>query len=198
MNERLKLQFQFLIEIDKLKLITRQTKLLCDKNRHENDAEHSWHLAMYVIILKEYSNIQDLDWLKVIKLVLIHDLVEIYAGDTFIYDHHKQNEKKDRELDAAKRLFSMLPSDQHEEIMSLWEEFEGRITPEAKFAAVVDRLQPFIHNYFSDGGTWLNAHVTKSKETHVMSVIGENASELGKFIKAAIEDAVLDGRVLSE
>lgn len=197
MNERLKMQFQFLVEIDKLKLIKRQTRLLCDKSRQENDAEHSWHLALYVMILSEYSNNQNLDWLKVIKLVLIHDLVEIYAGDVFVYDQTMREGKKERELQAAKQLFSILPSDQHQEIHSLWEEFENRATPESKFAAVVDRLQPFLHNYFSDGGTWLQAAVTKSKESQVMSVIGENSNELGEFIKMAIEEAVLDGRLLS-
>jgi putative hydrolase of HD superfamily len=198
MNERLKMQFQFLIEIDKLKLIKRQTRLLCDKSRQENDAEHSWHLALYVMILREYSNIQDLDWLKVIRLVLIHDLVEIYAGDVFVYDHKMQAERNDREIKAANQLFSMLPNDQYQEIMGLWEEFESRSTPEAKFAAVVDRLQPFLHNYFSDGGTWLQATVTKSHESHVMSVIGENSDELGEFINMAIEEAVLDGRILTD
>ena len=196
MHERMKMQFQFLVEIDKLKLVKRQTRLLSDPSRQENDAEHSWHLALYVMILKEYSNAQDLDWLKVIKLVLIHDLVEIYAGDVFVYDQERLAGKKDRETAAANQLFAILPNDQQQEIYSLWEEFENRSTPEARFAAVVDRLQPFLHNYFSDGGTWLQAKATKSRETNVMSVIGENASELGEFVRNAIDEAVLDGRIL--
>ena len=196
MHERMKMQFQFLVEIDKLKLVKRQTRLLSDPSQQENDAEHSWHLALYVMILKEYSNVQDLDWLKVIKLVLIHDLVEIYAGDVFVYDQERLAGKKDRDTAEANQLFAILPNDQQQEIYSLWEEFENRSTPEARFAAVVDRLQPFLHNYFSDGGTWLQAKATKSRETNVMSVIGENASELGEFVRNAIDEAVLDGRIL--
>jgi len=196
MHERMKMQFQFLVEIDKLKLVKRQTRLLCDRSRQENDAEHSWHLALYVMILKEYSNVPDLDWLKVIKLVLIHDLVEIYAGDVFIYDQERLARKKERETEAANQLFTILPNDQQQEIYSLWEELENRATPEARFAAVVDRLQPFLHNYFSDGGTWLQASATRSSESSVMSVIGENSSELGEFVRKAIEEAILDGRIL--
>jgi 5'-deoxynucleotidase YfbR-like HD superfamily hydrolase len=199
MSNRLHQQLQFLVEIDKLKLIGRQTRLLCKPDRRENDAEHSWHLALYVMILKEYSNTPDLDWLKVIKLVLIHDLVEIYAGDVFVYDDKMREGKKERELKAAHQLFSILPEDQYREIFSLWDEFEMRVTPESKFAAVVDRLQPFLHNYFSgDGGTWKQANATKSMEARVMAVIGENSDILGDYVRKAIEEAGLDGRLVDD
>ena len=198
MNDRLKQQFTFLVEIDKLKLVTRQTRLLADNNRRENDAEHSWHLALYVMILKEYSNMPDIDWLKVIKLVLIHDLVEIYAGDVFIYDNKGHENKKQKELDAAVKLFALLPEDQGKEMHALWDEFENRTTPEAKFAAVVDKLQPFLHNYYDpSGGTWKQVNATSEMETNVMSAIGENSDVLGAFLRDAIDEAVLDGRLMA-
>lgn len=198
MNTRLKQQFDFLVEIDKLKLITRQTRLLCDNNRRENDAEHSWHLALYVMILKEYSNVPDLDWLRVIKMVLIHDLVEIYAGDVFIYDDKLREQKKQLEQEAANKLFAILPDDQCSEMHALWNEYENKSTPEAKFAAVVDKLQPFLHNYYNaTGGTWRQGNATRAMENRVMSVIAENSEVLGEFLKSAIDEAVLDGRIIA-
>jgi putative hydrolase of HD superfamily len=195
MNDRLKTQIQFLMEIDKLKLIQRQTRLLADPERRENDAEHSWHLALYVMILMEYADAPNLNWLKVLKLVLIHDLVEIYAGDTFIYDEKAQENQYKKELEAAHRLFSLLPIDQADEFHALWQEFETQNTAEAKFAKVVDRMQPFVHNYFSDGGTWHLPGASKGKEVKAMSVIVENSKILGEFISEAIEDAVRTGKL---
>lgn len=198
MNDRLKMQIQFLMEIDKLKLVLRRTRLLADPERRENDAEHSWHLALYVMILMEYADAPNLNWLKVLKLVLIHDLVEIYAGDAFIYDEKAQANQYEKELEAAHRLFSLLPVDQAEEFHALWQEFETQSTPEAKFAKVVDRMQPFVHNYFSDGGTWHLPGASKAKEIKAMSVIVENSKTLGEFISEAIEDAVRTGKLKKE
>ena len=152
--ERLKKQIDFIVEIDKLKHILRRTVLI-DKSRRENDAEHSWHLAVMAILLKEYAA-EDVDLEKVMKMVLVHDLVEIDAGDTFCYDAKANLDKRDRELCAADRLFAILPEDQAKELRRLWEEFEECTTPEARFAASLDRLQPFIHNVHTDGHTWKN------------------------------------------
>jgi len=193
MNDRLQSQLQFLIEIDKLKLIERQTRLLCGDHRRENDAEHSWHLALYVMILKEYADTPDIDWLKVIKLVLIHDLVEIYAGDTFIYDEKAVAEKEEKEIAAAETLFALLPPDQAQEFHDLWQEFEKCQTPESKFARIVDRMQPFLMNYTSGGGTWSRPEVTTQKVSDSMSVIFENSRTLGEFVQNAIDDAVRQG-----
>jgi putative hydrolase of HD superfamily len=118
-----------------------------DRTRHENDAEHSWHLAMMALILLEYANDKTIDLLRVLKMVLIHDLVEIDAGDTSAYDDKGQEEKYDRELAAANRLFGMLPEDQRNELFELWQEFEERKTSESLFAAALDRLSPLLLNY---------------------------------------------------
>ena len=141
--ERLKNQLTFIWEIDQLKNIFRQTYLL-DENRKENDAEHSWHIAMMAVILQEYAN-EDVDLLRIIKMMLIHDIVEIDAGDTYCYDEAGNESKRQRELEAADRLFNILPQDQAKEFRALWDEFEARETDEAKFARALDRLQPLHH-----------------------------------------------------
>jgi putative hydrolase of HD superfamily len=150
---RLTQQIQFIIEIDQLKQVLRQT-LLNDGSRRENSAEHSWHLAMMVIVLAEYAP-QGVTLLSAIKMVLLHDLVEIDAGDTFCYDVQGNESKAQREAQAALRLFGLLPADQASELRSLWEEFEAQQTPTAKFAAALDRIQPLLHNQQNRGGTWL-------------------------------------------
>ena len=134
MDERLKKQMDFLLEVDKLKFITRQT-YLSNGERKENDAEHSWHLALMAVLLREYSN-EPVDVAKVMTMVLIHDLVEIDAGDTYAYDAAGNQTKREREVKAAQRIFGLLPADQEEEFRALWEEFEAYETPEAKFAHV--------------------------------------------------------------
>src|SRR5690554_5148412 len=135
---------EFILEIDKLKQIYRQT-LVTDGSRRENDAEHSWHLALMAMVLAEHAA-QLVDLLRVIKMVLIHDLVEIDAGDTFCYDGPAHNDKEEREYQAAQRLFSMLPEDQEQEFWQLWREFEAVETADAKFANALDRLQPMLNN----------------------------------------------------
>ena len=149
---RLSQQIQFLIEIDKLKQVLRQT-LLTDGSRRENSAEHSWHLAMMAILLVEYAP-ATVDVLRVVKMLLIHDLVEIDAGDTFCYDVQSNLDKAEREQQAAIRLFGLLPLEQAIELQSLWEEFEAQETQEARFAVALDRLQPLLHNQQTQGGTW--------------------------------------------
>ena len=149
-RERLLKQIRFIVEIDKLKQVYRQNVVI-GTSRNENDAEHSWHLAVMAVLLSEYAAERELDILRVIKMLVIHDLVEIDAGDTFCYDEKALEDKAYREQRAAERLFNILPSDQAREIMGLWREFEEMKTPEARFAACLDRIQPLILNYNTGG-----------------------------------------------
>jgi putative hydrolase of HD superfamily len=146
---RLAQQVEFIVEIDKLKQVYRRTWLI-DASRHENDAEHSWHLGVMAVLLVEHARSPQLDLLRVLKMVLIHDLVEIDAGDTFAYDDAAAVDKADRERAAAERLFHLLPSDQAAEFRSVWDEFEARRTPEAQYAAALDRFQPMLHGITAD------------------------------------------------
>jgi putative hydrolases of HD superfamily len=150
--ERLRQQLEFILEIDRLKSVLRQSYLL-DNDRHENSAEHSWHLAVAAMVLAEHAK-EPIDVSKVVRLVLVHDLVEIDAGDTFIYDEAGNAGKAAREQKAADRLFGRLPEEQGQTFMALWREFEDRQTPEAKFAFALDRLMPILHNVFTQGGSW--------------------------------------------
>lgn len=188
---RLTQQIQFIIEIDQLKQVLRQT-LLNDGSRRENSAEHSWHLAMMVIVLAEYAP-QGVDLLNAIKMVLIHDLVEIDAGDTFCYDVQGNESKAQREAQAALRLFGLLPADQASELRSLWEEFEAQQTPTAKFAAALDRIQPLLHNQQNRGGTWLIHGITRDQVMKRMAPVETGAPELWLFVQQVIEDCVAAG-----
>lgn len=164
--ERIEKQFEFLKEIDKEKNIFRQT-YLADGMRKENDAEHAWHMALFVMVLSEYAN-EDIDVLKTMKIVLIHDLIEIYAGDTYAYDSKGNESKRGRELAAADRLFNILPEDQTEEFRALWDEFEENITPEARFANTMDKIQPLMLNNASEGRSW------EEHGVHASQVYGRN------------------------
>lgn len=152
MNTRFKKQLDFLLEIDKVKNILRMTSI-ADGSRRENDAEHSWSLAMMALLFAEYIE-EEIDLLKVVKMVLIHDIVEIYAGDTFCFDSVGMEDKEERERASADKIFGLLDKDQEHEFRSLWEEFEVCETKEAEYAAMLDRLHPFIMNYVNEGGTW--------------------------------------------
>ena len=156
--ERLKQQLQFLLELDKQKEIGRQT-YLADGSRKEGDAEHAWHMAIMAFLLADYAN-EKIDVLKTIKMILMHDVVEIDAGDTYAYDTEGNKTKKLREEKAADRIYGMLPEDQRNECRALWEEFEAMETPEAKFAHAMDNLQPLILNDSNDGGDWKEHGVT--------------------------------------
>ncbi|MET3291254.1 HD domain-containing protein [Brevibacillus fluminis] len=194
--ERLKQQIDFLIEIDKLKHVFRQTVLI-DGSRQENDAEHSWHLAMLAMILHEHANEPGLDLHKIIKMVLIHDLVEIDAGDTFIYDEKGNLDKAEREQAAADRIFAILPADQAAELRALWDEFEQRETAEARFAAVIDRLQPLIHNYVTEGTSWKKNNVTADKVIARNRFIRDVSEPLGIYVEELIADSVKKGYLRS-
>lgn len=190
--KRLEKQIEFIKEIDKLKRIYRQT-LLLDGSREENDAEHSWHLAVMAILLTEYACSREINILHVVKMVLVHDIVEIDAGDTFCYDEKGNEDKADREQKAADRIFNLLPSDQARETRKLWEEFEERSTPEARFAAALDRLQPLIHNYNTNGHTWRKHRVSSEKVLERNRPIEEGAPELWKYARHLIEDSIRKG-----
>jgi len=151
-QNRLDKQIKFIVEMDKTKQIIRQT-YLADGSRKENDAEHAWHLAMMAYLLREYAN-EEIDTAKTMMMVLIHDLVEIDAGDTYAYDEKGNLNKREREVQAAERIFPLLPADQAEELRALWEEFEEATTPEAKFAHTLDNLQPLLLNDASKGKSW--------------------------------------------
>ncbi|MBR1728447.1 MAG: HD domain-containing protein [Selenomonadaceae bacterium] len=163
MNERLNKQLQFALAIDKAKNIFRQTHL-SDHGRNENDAEHSWHMAIMAYLLKEYSN-EPIDISKVMLMCLIHDLVEIYAGDTYAYDEENLKTQKAREDIAKERIFSLLPEDQKKEFIKLFDEFEEYQTAESKFAHAMDNLQPLILNDSNDGGDW-RAHQVTAKQIY--------------------------------
>lgn len=165
-KSRLQQQFDFIEEIDKEKLIGRQT-YISDGIRKENDAEHAWHMAIMTVLLSEYSN-ESIDVLKTITMLLIHDIVEIDAGDTYAYDEEGKKTQREREEKAAERIFGLLPNDQKEKFMSLWEEFEAGETSEAKFAHTMDHIQPLMLNSKTDGKSWIEHSVALS------SILGRN------------------------
>ena len=189
--KRLEQQISFVLEIDKLKHIYRQN-LVVDGSRRENDVEHSWHLAVMALILKEYAAVP-VDLTKVLKMVLLHDLVEVDAGDTFCYDAVAGLDKEEREMKAAERLYGLLPPDQETEFLTLWEEFEAKETPEAKFAACLDRMQPLLNNYHTAGGTWKMHDISSSQVRKRMEPVGESAPLLGEFVEKLISEAIVQG-----
>ncbi|MFY9385715.1 MAG: HD domain-containing protein [Dethiobacteria bacterium] len=186
---------EFIVEVDKLKKITRQN-YLADGARKENDAEHSWHLALMALVLCEHVGAEESpDLLRVIKMALIHDLVEIDAGDTYCYDEKANAGKRERELAAADRLFGILPPDQAREFRELWEEFEEQRTPEARFAAALDRLQPLTLNYIAGGKSWREHGISYSQVIKRNSSIGESSPALWKFTLNIIREAVRKGYI---
>jgi putative hydrolases of HD superfamily len=189
---RLSQQIEFLVEIDKLKQVSRRTWLM-DGSRNENDAEHSWHLAVMAMLLVEHARAPELDLLRVLKMVLIHDLVEIDAGDTFAYDEAAAADKAQREQAAADRLFRLLPADQAAEFRALWEEFEARRTPEAQYAAALDRFQPMLHNYRTQGKAWLEHGITADQVLDRNRSIAEGSTVLWQYAQRFVADAVEKG-----
>ncbi|GAO43332.1 HD domain-containing protein [Flavihumibacter petaseus] len=184
-------QVAFIKEIDKLKYIQRKTKLF-NSDRPENDAEHSWHLAMMAIVLAEHSN-KPVDVLKVLKMVLIHDIVEIDAGDTFLYDAAKNHTNTDEEMVAAQRIFGLLPDAQAEELISVWKEFEDGQTDEAKFARSMDRFEPLLQNTSNDGGTWAEFNVPYHKVYEKKKAINDGSAAIWKYAAQLINESVDKG-----
>ncbi|ESU24379.1 metal dependent phosphohydrolase [Flavobacterium enshiense DK69] len=190
-TENLLKQVAFIKEIDKLKYIQRKTKLF-NSDRHENDAEHSWHLAMMTIVLAEHSD-KPIDVLKVLKMVLMHDIVEIDAGDTFIYDTQKNHTNTDEELIAAKRIFGLLPKEQAEEFIAIWQEFEEGITDEAKFAKSMDRFEPLLQNVSNNGGTWAEFNVPYQKVYDKKKAIKDGSATIWEYAEDLINKSVEKG-----
>jgi putative hydrolase of HD superfamily len=190
-TENLLKQVAFIKEIDKLKYIQRKTKLF-NSDRHENDAEHSWHLAVMAMVLAEHAD-KPVDILKVVKMVLIHDLVEIDAGDVFIYDTTKNHTNTDEERLAAKRIFGLLPQEQAAEYIAIWEEFEEGITDDAKFAKAMDRFEPLLQNTSNNGGTWAEFNVTYDKVYNKKKVIGEGSASIWNYAEGLINESVAKG-----
>lgn len=194
--ERLRQQMEFIVEVDKVKNIMRQT-YLSDAGRKENDAEHSWHLALMAVLLKEYSN-EEVDLSKVVPMVLIHDLVEIDAGDTYAYDEVGAATKAERETKAADRIFGLLPEDQKKWFRELWEEFEEYQTPEARFAHVLDNCQPLLLNDASGGRSWAEHGVKKSQIYKRNQYTGEGSREIWEYMKELIDKHIGLGNVIDE
>ena len=188
LEDRFVHQLEFIIEIDRLKEVYRQSYVL-HADRRENSAEHSWHLALAAWLLAEHAN-QPIEVSRVIRMLLVHDLVEIDAGDTFIYDLAGNLEKAVKEKKAADRIFGLLPPDQREEWRTLWEEFESRSTAEARFAQALDRLLPILHNYFTDGRSWKEHGITREQALEKNAPINEGSHNIWKIAKALICDGL--------
>jgi putative hydrolase of HD superfamily len=191
---RLVRQIEFIAECDKLKEIFRQT-LNTQSRRPENDAEHSWHLCLCVIVLAEHANAPNLDLLRVLKMVIVHDLVEIDAGDTFAYDVAAMANQHAREAIAAERIFGLLPPDQAAEFRRLWDEFEAKETAEAKFATAVDRFQPMLLNCRSQGAAWNRHGVTHDRVVARNRHIADGCSELWRYAEKMLQEVVDAGHL---
>ena len=190
-RRRLEQQLDFIVEIDKLKSVQRRTPLI-DRSRCENDAEHSWELAVMAVVLAEHAD-SSIDLLRVVAMLLVHDLVEIDAGDTFLYDDEAAITKSAREQRAADRIFELLPADQTTQLRALWDEFEQLETPEARFAKALDRLQPLLHNYLARGGTWQEPGVNHAKVTDRKQIIDLGSPTLWAYARDVLQRAVDEG-----
>lgn len=188
MQQRLRQQFEFIAEIDRLKTVLRRNTLI-DKSRRENSAEHSWHISMLAVVMAEYAD-EPVDIAHVIKMLLVHDVVEVDAGDTFTYDEDAGLDKEERERAAADRLFALLPDDQAQQFRALWDEFEAATTPEAKFANAMDRVQPVFLNYRTNGGTWKEYGVTMEQIMRRNRPIADASTTLWKAAEAMIREAM--------
>ena len=191
--ERIEQQGAFAVEIDKVKNIFRQT-WLSDGKRKENDAEHAWHAALMAVLLAEYSN-EPVDTLKVVKMLLIHDLVEIDAGDSYAYDEAAQATAHEREQKAADRIFGMLPKDQEEEFRSLWDEFEEYETPESRFAHVMDNFQPLLLNDAADGKGWREHQVKRANIEKRNRKTPEGSKTISEYIEKVIDRNIEKGNI---
>ena len=190
-TDRLESQLAFVLEIDRLKTVLRRTTLV-DRSRHENSAEHSWHIALMAVLLAEHAA-EEVDLGRVVRMLLVHDVVEIDAGDTFCYDAEANAGKEERERRAAERIFGLLPADQAAELRELWDEFEARETAEARYANAVDRLQPMLHNLATEGCSWQRHEVSVEQVIERNSPIGDGAPGLWEHARARLEEAVEKG-----
>lgn len=191
-ENRFSQQLAFLVEVDKMKNVLRQT-LLADGSRRETDAEHSWHFALMALVLYEYCDDKRVNLNRVLKMALVHDLVEVYAGDTFAYDTQGNQDKAQRELLAADKLFALLPEDQGVEYRRLWEEFDAMESPDALYASAIDRLQPLINNLMTQGHTWKLGQVNSAQVFERMEPIRRAAPDLWSFVEHSVEDSIQKG-----
>ena len=188
---RLDQQLKFTAEIDRMTGVLRRT-LLVDRSRRENDAEHSWHIAVMALLFQEYAK-EAINVGRVAEMCVVHDLVEIYAGDTFAYDTKGNEDKAAREAAAADRLFMQLPDEQGKMIRELWEEFDAMETADAKYAACLDRIQPFLHNTLTGGHTWVEGGTKRTAVEKRMSIVKEFMPEVYEWIDANLDRAVDKG-----
>ena len=196
-RERLQKQIDFIKEIDKEKMIKRQS-YLTDCETHENDAEHAWHMAIMTLLLKEYAN-EEIDVLKTVTMLLIHDLVEVYAGDTYAYDEEGKKTQAEREAKAADKLYGILPEDQGEYLKSIWLEFEEQKTPEAKFARTMDCFQPLMLNDATNGRAWKEHDVRRSWVMNRNKNTRAGSEELWQFAKENfIDPNVENGNIIDD
>jgi putative hydrolase of HD superfamily len=191
---RLAQQIEFIAECDRLKEVFRQT-INTTSRRAENDAEHSWHLCLCVVVLAEHANAPALDLLRVLKMLIVHDLVEIDAGDTFAYDTAAMADQHEREARAADRIFGLLPSDQAREFRALWDEFEAKATAEARFATAVDRFQPMLLNCRTQGAAWNRHGVTHDRVVARNRHIAEGCAELWRYAERMLQEVVDAGHL---
>lgn len=192
MSNRLEQQLNLLMELDRLKSVLRRTRIRSAENRFENSAEHSWHVAMMALLFQEHAN-EPVDITKVVTMLLLHDVVEIDAGDTFVYDAKASEVQEQKELEAAERLFGMLPEDQGEALFTIWREFEQAESAEAKFAKALDRLIPMLLNYHNQGQSWIENKVTATQAIQVNQKIEKGSQVLWDKAKSLIEEAVENG-----
>ena len=195
-RERFEKQLAFILEADKEKNILRQTHLT-GHGRRENDAEHAWHMAMMIYLLKEYSN-KEIDVAKAMMMALVHDIVEIDAGDTYAYDSKGLETQKEREQRAAERIFGILPDDQRDELRALFEEFESGESPEARFAKAMDNFQPLLLNHSNGGADWREHKVTKSKVVGRQQTSSLGSEEIWNYTEELINENVKKGNILVE
>lgn len=186
-------QLQFIRELDGLKHVLRQTALI-DGSRRENSAEHSWHIATMAIVLAEHAA-EPVDLGRALKLLLLHDVVEIDAGDTFCYDAHGNLDKEERERRAAERIFGVLPPPQGDELRALWEEFEAAASPEARFANAMDRLEPLLQNHANGGGTWRMHGITRAQVLARMAPLATATPGLWPAVMALVDEACMAGDI---
>lgn len=190
-NMRLDQQLKFTAEIDQMTSVYRRT-LLISGERRENDAEHSWHIAVMALLFKEYC-VEEPNVERAIKMCVVHDLIEIYAGDTFAYDPQGNESKAGREKAAADRLFAQLPPEQGAEIRALWEEFDAAETTDAKYAACLDRIQPFLHNTLTEGHTWRNGGAVRSQVENRMAIVRDFMPEVYTWISRNLDRGMAMG-----
>ena len=186
-------QIQFIVELDQLKQVLRQTRLI-DDSRQENSAEHSWQLAMMALVFAEYAP-EPVDLQRVMTMLLLHDVVEIDAGDVFCYDVAGHVGKAERETKAAERLFGLLPDDLAQAFRAAWDEFEAQATPEAQFAAALDRIQPFLHNQYTAGGTWRNHQITRTQVMGRMAAVEHGTPALWPWVLEMVDKAIAAGHL---